>query len=332
MVEGGFGCDRQVMTSTSDLDLLRELEPVAAANIDRHLGLASEWMPHDYVPWSLGRDFDALPWEPGQSALSDVAQIAFEVNLLTEDNLPSYHREIATAYGRDGAWGAWVGQWTAEEGRHAIAMRDYLMVTRGVDPVALERGRMHQMKLGFDSGGKTPLQVIAYVTIQELATRISHRNTGRFTEEPVAEKLLARIAADENLHMIFYRNLVTAALEIDLDRTVLAIRDEVLNFDMPGTGIVDFKTKARKIADAGIYNLRVHHDEVVTPVLRQWKFFALEGLGGEAERARAEVASFLEGLEAFADLQEEKRAARAARAQTAPAETALADTALAAQA
>ena len=36
------------------------------------------------------------------------------VNLLTEDNLPSYHREIATFFGRDGAWGAWVGRWTAE--------------------------------------------------------------------------------------------------------------------------------------------------------------------------------------------------------------------------
>ncbi|WP_007518384.1 acyl-ACP desaturase [Pseudofrankia saprophytica] len=310
------------MTSPTELDLLRELEPVAAANIDRHLGLAAEWMPHEYVPWGLGRDFDTLPWEPEQSALSDVAQIAFEVNLLTEDNLPSYHREIASAYGRDGAWGTWVGRWTAEEGRHAIAMRDYLMVTRGVDPVALERGRMHQMELGYDSGNKTPLRVMAYVTIQELATRISHRNTGRFTQEPVAEKLLARIAADENLHMIFYRNLVTAALELAPDLTVLAIRDEVLNFDMPGTGILDFKSKARQIADAGIYNLRVHHDEVVTPVLRQWQFFALEGLGGEAEQARAEVATFLEGLDAFATLQEEKRAARAARAGRATGELA----------
>ena len=49
-----------------------------------------------------------------------IAQIAFEVNLLTEDNLPSYHREIADAFGRDGAWGTWVHRWTAEEGRHAL--------------------------------------------------------------------------------------------------------------------------------------------------------------------------------------------------------------------
>src|SRR6195952_3659310 len=174
----------------SDLDLLRELEPVAEAGLERHLRLAKEWMPHEYVPWSQGRDFDALPWEPGQSSLSEIAQVAFEVNLLTEDNLPSYHREIADAFGRDGAWGTWVHRWTAEEGRHALCMRDFLLVTRAVDPIELERGRMRQTEQGYDSaaanGPKSQLEVMAYVSFQELATRISHRNTGAYTEHPPA--------------------------------------------------------------------------------------------------------------------------------------------------
>ena len=53
----------------------------------------------------------------------------------------------------DGAWGTWVHRWTAEEGRHSICMRDYLLVTRAVDPVELERGRMRQMEKGYDSTG-----------------------------------------------------------------------------------------------------------------------------------------------------------------------------------
>ncbi|HVU91871.1 MAG TPA: acyl-ACP desaturase, partial [Jatrophihabitans sp.] len=133
------------------MDLLAELEPVVAANLDRHLGLAKDWQPHDYVPWSQGRDFAFLggeDWRPEDSPLDPVARTAMVVNLLTEDNLPSYHREIATRFGRDGAWGHWVGRWTAEEGRHGIALRDYLVVTRGVDPVALERARMAQMTTG----------------------------------------------------------------------------------------------------------------------------------------------------------------------------------------
>ncbi|MBX6390768.1 MAG: acyl-ACP desaturase [Frankia sp.] len=299
------------MTAT-DMDLLRELEPVVEENVNRHLGLATEWLPHEYVPWSLGRDFDTTPWEPSQSKLEEVAQTAFEVNLLTEDNLPSYHHEIATAFGRDGAWGAWVGRWTAEEARHSMAMRDYLLVTRGVDPAELERGRMHQMTLGYRSGGKSPLRIMAYVTFQELATRISHRNTGRYTQDEKADKLLARIAADENLHMIFYRNLVGAALELAPSRMVQAIRDEVIGFEMPGTGIRDFRSKARRIADAAIYDLRIHHDEVVTPVLRHWRFFDLEGLDGDAEKARNEVSEYLGALDALANHQAEKRAARLA--------------------
>ncbi len=299
--------------STMPADLLRELEPAAAAGLDRHLRLAKEWMPHEYVPWGEGRDFTDLPWEPGQSRLSDIAQIAFEVNLLTEDNLPSYHREIAEGFGRDGAWGTWVHRWTAEEGRHSLCMRDYLLVTRAVDPIALERGRMHQVQLGYDSAGtsgappKTPLEAMAYVSFQELATRISHRNTGSYTEDPVAEKLLARVAADENLHMIFYRDLISAALDLAPDATVQAIAKEVIGFEMPGAGIVDFDRKARKIAKAGIYDLRIHHDEVVWPLLRKWNFFELEGLGAEAEQARTGLREFLDALNALATRYEDRR-------------------------
>ena len=296
------------------MDLLRELEPVVAANLDRHLALAKEWHPHDYVPWSRGRDFEFLggtDWAPEDSPLDPVAQTAMVVNLLTEDNLPSYHREIATRFGRDGAWGQWVGRWTAEEGRHGIALRDYLVVTRGVDPVALERARMDQMTVGYDSGDKTPLQTVAYVSFQELATRVSHRNTCRAAGCPIAYQLLSRIATDENLHMIFYRNLMGAALDLAPDEAMEAIRDEVVGFSMPGSGMTDFARKSVIIAKAGIYDLRLHHDEVIQPVLRQWRVFERDDLGPRGEKAREELADFLAGLDARATRFVEKREARA---------------------
>jgi acyl-[acyl-carrier-protein] desaturase len=289
------------------VDLLVELEPVVTANLARHLDAAKEWMPHEYVPWEAGRDFVAEPWGPGQSKLSPVAQVAFEVNLLTEDNLPSYHYEIASRFGRDGAWGTWVHQWTAEEGRHAMCMRDYLLATRAVDPVQLERDRMRQMRTGYDAGNKTPVEVLAYVSFQELATRIAHRNTGRYIDEPMADRLLARVAADENLHMIFYRDLVRAALEISPDETVQAVAKEAMSFEMPGTGIRDFNRRAVQIAKAGIYDLRIHHDEVLYPLLRSWKFFDIEGLSPVAEQARDSLAEFLAGLDAMASTLAEKK-------------------------
>ncbi|MCW2497771.1 acyl-ACP desaturase [Jatrophihabitans sp.] len=300
--------------------LLTELEPVVAANLDRHLGLAKEWHPHDYVPWSRGRDFAFLggeDWQPEDSPLDPVAQTAMIVNLMTEDNLPSYHREIATRFGRDGAWGEWVGRWTAEEGRHAIAMRDYLVVTRGVDPVALERLRMEHMQAGYDSGDKTMLQALAYVSFQELATRVSHRNTGRATGCPLAEQLLARISTDENLHMVFYRNLMAAALDLAPDVAMAAIRDEVVGFAMPGQGMSNFLRNSVTIAKAGIYDLRLHHDEVIMPVLKFWRIFERSDFGPAGEQARAELESFLVTLDAaagkFVEQRERARARAAAR-------------------
>jgi acyl-[acyl-carrier-protein] desaturase len=292
------------------VDLLAELEPIVATNLDRHLSIAKQWHPHDYIPWSRGRDFAFLggtDWAPEDSPLDPVAKTAMVVNLLTEDNLPSYHREIATRFGRDGAWGQWVGRWTAEEGRHGIALRDYLVVTRGVDPVELERARMAQMTTGYDSGDKTALQAVAYVSFQELATRVSHRNTGRATGCPIAEQLLSRIATDENLHMVFYRNIMAAALDIAPDEAMEAIRDEVIGFAMPGAGMADFARSSLVIAKAGIYDLRLHHDEVVMPVLRHWQVFDRDGLGPRAERARDELAAFLTELDRRATKFVEKR-------------------------
>jgi acyl-[acyl-carrier-protein] desaturase len=298
--------------------LLIELEPVVAANLDRHLSLAKEWFPHEYVPWSEGRTFDGIlggePWRDDDSKLPDVARTALIVNLLTEDNLPSYHHEIATLFGRDGAWGTWVHRWTAEEGRHGIAIRDYLTVSRAVDPIALERARMDHMQAGYNNAHDDEvLHSIAYVAFQELATRISHRNTGKATGDPIAEQLLARVAADENLHMVFYRNLLTAAFDLVPNLAMRAVADVVQDFEMPGANIEGFGRKALSIALAGIYDLRQHRDEVLQPVLRQWNVWDRTGLDAEGEKAREQLAAQMDELETQAFRFEEKREARRLR-------------------
>ncbi len=302
-------------------ELLLELEPVVEGELNRHLSVAKEWFPHEYVPWSDGRTFDGVlggeAWSPEDFPLPEAARVSLVVNLLTEDNLPSYHHEIATTFGRDGAWGTWVHRWTAEEGRHGIALRDYLTVTRAVDPVALERARMTHMGTGFTTDYEGMLRQLAYVSFQELATRIAHRNTGRASGDPLCERLLTRIAADENLHMLFYRNLLAAAFELSPSQTMRAVTDVVTSFQMPGHGIEGFTRKSVMIAMAGIYDLRQHCDEVLLPVLRQWKAFDIEGLDAEGEQAREELAAFVEQLDVAATRFEERRAARQARAQAA---------------
>jgi acyl-[acyl-carrier-protein] desaturase len=299
--------------------LVRELEPIVAVELERHIGQAKEWFPHDYVPWSEGTNFDGLyegeAWSAEQSPVDGVARTALVVNLLTEDNLPSYHRALSDTVGRDSAWGEWVHRWTAEEGRHSIAMRDYLLVTRSVDPVALERERMDHMSRGFEGQAEGHvLTTMAYVSFQELATRISHRNTGRHTEDPGLDRLLQRIAADENLHMLLYRNTMQAAFDLAPDASMQAVLDVVTHFQMPGNEVEGFTRRSVQIALAGIYDLRIHHDEVIAPVLRAWRVFEREDFGPEGEKARDELAAFLAALDADAVRFEERRAARAARA------------------
>ncbi|SCL30784.1 acyl-[acyl-carrier-protein] desaturase [Micromonospora pallida] len=305
-------------TALSQTALLLELEPVVEQNLNRHLSVAKEWFPHEYVPWSEGRTFDGPlggdAWSETDSKLPEVARTALIVNLLTEDNLPSYHHQIATLFGPDGAWGTWVGRWTAEEGRHGTAIRDYLTVTRAVDPVALERARMVHMTEGYSNNHDHEiLHTLAYVSFQELATRISHRNTGKVTGDPLCEALLAKVAADENLHMVFYRNLLGAAFELAPGQAMRAVADVLADFQMPGAGIEGFARKSVAIALAGIYDLRQHRDDVVAPVLRQWDVFNLSGLDADGEAARDEIAAQLDTLERQASRFEEKRAARAAR-------------------
>ncbi|MGI8757411.1 MAG: acyl-ACP desaturase [Acidimicrobiales bacterium] len=276
----------------TDAALLHDLEPVAARLLDAHLASAPEWFPHDLVPWERAADGDPrLPWsEADEAAIDPAVRSSLFVNLLTEDNLPYYFRTIEALFGRDSAWGTWVRRWTAEEGRHSIVLRDYLTVTRSIDPIRLERARMAQVERGEVPEMDTVADGIVYVTLQELATRVAHHNTAKMLTDRTGYEVMKRVAADENRHYLFYRGLGTAALELDPSAMVMAIERQVRTFEMPGTGIVDFEAHARAIALAGIYDLTIHHDAVLTPVIvRNWDLEHLDGLDAEAEVARGQI-------------------------------------------
>ena len=308
----------------TDLQLLHELEPVVEANLNRHMSMTKDWNPHDFIPWSDGKNYYALggeDWEPGQSQLSEVAQVAMVQNLLTEDNLPSYHREIAMNFGMDGAWGQWVNRWTAEENRHGIALRDYLVVTRSVDPVALEELRVEQVTRGFSPGqnqqgemfAESLFDSVTYVTFQELATRVSHRNTGKACHEPIADQLLKQVSADENLHMIFYRDVSEAGLAIAPNQAMKSLHRVLRNFKMPGYTVPEFRRKAVIIAVGGVYDPRIHLEDVVKPVLKKWRIFEREDFTGEAAAMRDDLALLVEEIEEACDKFEDSKRRRLER-------------------
>ena len=98
-----------------ELTLLKEIEPVASDLLNRHLGVAKEWFPHEMVPYSRGKDFEpGKQWSENDSdfgadeiEMSDAVRGSLFVNLLTEDNLPYYFRDINSLFGNEGVYGEW---------------------------------------------------------------------------------------------------------------------------------------------------------------------------------------------------------------------------------
>ncbi len=303
-----------------DTALLEALTPEAERLMERHLSSSKEWFPHEFVPWSLGRDFEpGEEWVADDATMSPAVRAALVVNLLTEDNLPYYFRTIERMFGDDNVWGAWSKRWTAEEGRHSIVIRDYLTVTRAVDPVELERDRMAQVGAGIVPEPPSAAEGMVYVALQELATRIAHFNTGKLLNDEAGYKVMKRVMTDENFHFIFYRDLCTAALKVNPSELVIAIEKQVRDFEMPGTGIPNFGERSKMIAKAGIYDMQIHHEQILVPVvMREWAVESLEGLTPEAEQARIALVDRIERIGRIAAKAAE-RAARQADTLSVPA-------------
>ncbi|MBF6355374.1 acyl-ACP desaturase [Nocardia higoensis] len=287
-----------MQTLLTDRELLESLADEAELNLRRHVAVADGWQPHDLVPWDDGRNFAFLggtDWEPGQAQLSEVAVVALTVSVLIADNLPSYHRELGK-YLRTGPWWRWVGRWTAEENRHEILIRNYLMVTRSVDPVELERARMDHMTLGFRREPLHLLDVLAANAFEESASALRHRNTAALNENPLVTAIAERIAADDALQSEFFAAMVAAAFELAPDQTMRAVADRVAGFSVPKVELPDGRTSDVMLAEAGIYDPAVEGEQIFAPLLRRWNVFGRSDLGVEGEAARAE----LEHLRAFA--------------------------------
>ena len=129
---------------------------------------------------------------------------------------------------------------------------------------------MATMTNGYHPAFNDPTEIFAYTATQELATRVSHRNAGRLADDPNAYELMKNIAADENHHFIFYKGVMQAMLEQSPSTVLEGIYKTFANFEMPGIAMPNFLRRSLEVAKAGVYNLRIHHDRVIQPLIRQW--------------------------------------------------------------
>jgi acyl-[acyl-carrier-protein] desaturase len=330
---------------------LRDPENETIPTVDYYIEKANLWTPAMMLPWSLGENYpkDEI-WTPEDSPMPEVVRTAFIIGLLTEDNLPWYTQTIEEKFGKDDALKFWNRIWVAEEGRHSEVMRNYMSLAHIVDPVQLERDRMAQVV-----GAKTPhpptvAEAMVYVTLQELATRISHQNTSHLIGETeasdndlfplnqhrnalanmdpeivrgmqpeerdayarqVGRAIMNRVAGDENKHFAFYGDSTSAAKEVDPSTIVLAIERQVRGFQMPGEGIRNFLEQAFELSEAGVYDLPIHINQIVKPVvLGRWGLKGMVGLSDAAEKSRERTIKFIDIVSSKAKRFEEQRASR----------------------
>lgn len=273
----------------------RDLEPVAGRALRDHLRKAREWDPDDHRP--RGRD---IADRAGIRSLAPIPEsdpgtrrMLIALALLEHD-LPAWHRALCSAFGREGAWGAWIGRWTAEQGRHAIVLREYLIGTGLADPAEFEAARLARVDAGvaWPESDAGPLPALVYATVAHAAIRTAYRRVGARCAQPATERMLRRVAADENLHLIVFRDLTAAALARWPDAGMRAVADVVACFRPPHAALPGFGREAAIFAAYGGYDSTVHLTEVLLPTLRMWRVPDRE-LGPEGERARAALDAYL---------------------------------------
>ncbi len=292
-----------------DEALFNELSGPAEQLMDRHMRTTKPWSPHNYVPYDMGRTYSGdQPWTEQDRFLPPHIESALIVNTLTEDNLPEYFRLIADHAARDGATGddrhpfvAWSKQWKAEEARHGLVMDEWLHVTRAVDPEAMQRDRETFLSQGETPQPATIAELLAYTALQELATRVSHLNTGKAIQSEIGDihndmphmgrEMLGIVAADESRHHRFYAGLAAEAMERDPSTMTIALGRQVVPFAMPGVGIPGFKRHAVRIARSGIYGEREYRRDVLQPTMERIGFdnVRFERLSPEARLARTAI-------------------------------------------
>ncbi len=285
-----------------------DLRPVVEKLFNRHLEVTRPWSLHEHIDWGDGHDFQTKPWSETDYSLPRGVRSAIYVNLLTEDNAPYYTNTLLSKTPDNHPLQDWNRQWTMEEGQHAAAIRDWVHISRAIDPKNLEAARRIQMSTGIVPQPETLADLIAYTPFQEKATQVAHRNVAsRLSKQDKSGRaVLGLIAGDEGRHGIFYRDLAEAGFEANPSLMMRAVARQVIGFAMPGTGIPGFKRHSLHISREGIYNIGHFRDVVVLPILEYWGLDAITGLDDASKIARDDLYKHVETLGRMAAEQAER--------------------------
>lgn len=292
------------------VEVLVSLEPLVREQIEKHRGGRNLWFPNDLTnadaEMSAENEAELVRTREAARGLPDTVRVALALNLLTEEGLPHFHRLIAVHLGNESPWRTWNNLWTAEEDRHGCAMRDYVRDARIFNMDSVERLQFQYVEAGFDpEWEQDPYRLLAYTSLQEKATQVSHSNTGRLCGqyEPHIQRVLAHISADESRHYNFYRACFGGILKLDVNRALQSLLKVTTGFAMPGHAIPGFADMSEVLRRANIFGTR-QYQKIVEELLAHWDIGSLTNLsaiGRQAQEKLMKVPARLAKLADYAD-------------------------------
>lgn len=305
-----------VVNEDRDAELFEVLRDESARLMNEHLESTRSWFPHEFIPYDMGRTYSAeQPWVETDEFPPAITS-ALIINTLTEDNLPEYFHAIVTLAEESGTSAGephplvpWSRLWKAEEDRHGRVMGEWLHVTRAVNPKDLQLNKDVFLTKGETPHPKTVSEMLAYTALQELATFVSHKNTGAAIAKEVGDeirgiphmgrRMLGRVAGDERHHHSFYAGLAHKAMHDDPDTMTIALARQLIGFEMPGVSIPGYMRHAANIARSGIYGLREFRHNVLQPTMERIGYDDVrpETLSKKAQLARLAIGRYVENID-----------------------------------
>ena len=312
-----FGTPRQ-------LEVLHAMESFVRKQIEAHRERRKLWFPNELQPADAGSEDEALMTRLREAAkgIPAAVLVALALNLLTEEGLPHFHRLIAAHMGNASPWCEWNYMWTAEEDRHGCAIRDYVRDARLYRMTEVEKLQYQYLEAGFDPDWEQdPYRLLAYTSLQEKATQVSHSNTGRMAGnyEPRLQRVLAHISGDESRHYAFYRAAFGEILNHDPNQALVSLQKVTLGFSMPGHNVTSYDDMSEVIRRADIFGPR-QYQKIVEELLDHWQIGALTGLNAVGEEARDKLMKVPKRLSRIADYADAKSTKRAFKFDFLPAE------------
>ncbi len=303
-----------VTACASKADVLRSIEPVVQQLVDAHREKRQLWFPSELLAPAEGQEVDEFLATLRQRAagIDGPARVTLVLAMLTEEGLPHFHRLFAAHMGDGGVWEEWRNLWTAEEERHGIVLQHWVRDSRAFHPAAVERILYLYLTEGFEPAWSgDPYQMLAYTSMQERATQMTHASTGRLVGEvePVIGGILKRIATEEARHYAFYRAAFAEVLACDPNAAVQSAAQTMTSMAMPGAAMPRFDEFADVARRAGIYG-PVEYLRIVEEHIEHWRIATLAGLDGQGRQAQATILALPARLRRMIEITENRRRPR----------------------